>query len=208
MYDQQTHSLWHSLTGEPVVGPLTHSGIKLRILPVVITTWEDWWHDHPDTIVLDVNTGYERDYTPGRPYGDYFASPETMFPVAPRDQRLPAKAYVFAIRRQGKAKAYPLTVIGTAGVINDTFAGSNFTIIAHIKTRTVRAYERGTYTFVPGHAPTVVVEKSSGDRWQVREEYLINPKSGERLPRIGGHIAYWFGWYAFYPHTEVYREEK
>jgi Protein of unknown function (DUF3179) len=57
------------MTGEPVVGPLAHSGIRLKVLPVVITTWKEWRTDHPDTQVLDITTGYQRDYTPGRPYG-------------------------------------------------------------------------------------------------------------------------------------------
>ena len=69
MYDHQTNSLWHHLTGEPVVGPLASGGIRLRVLPVVITTWKEWRAEHPDTRVLDLKTGYQRDYTPGRPYG-------------------------------------------------------------------------------------------------------------------------------------------
>ena len=111
MYDHQTESLWHNLTGEPVVGSLANSGIKLKVLPVVISPWERWLHEHPETIVLDINTGYERDYTPGKPYGDYFARPDTMFPASPRDARLPPKAYVFALRIGDHAKAYPLAKI-------------------------------------------------------------------------------------------------
>ncbi len=206
-YDTQTQSLWHSLTGEPVVGPLTHSGIKLTVLPVVITTWEQWLRHHPDTVVLDINTGFDRDYTPGRPYGDYFASPTTMFPVSPRHQRLPPKTYVFALRRQGQAKAYPLTLLGQARVVNDTLAGSNLTIIADAATRTARAYERRNYVFMPGRTAATIVEQRSGDIWQVQEAHLVHPRSGERLQRLGGHISYWFGWYAFYPHTEVYSQD-
>ena len=75
MYDQATHSLWNQFTGRPVVGPLTGSGIELEVLPVTITSWRDWQAQHPDTKVLSLETGFERDYTPGQPYGDYFASP-------------------------------------------------------------------------------------------------------------------------------------
>ena len=32
---------------------------------------------------------------------------------------------------------------------------------------------------------------------------LIGP-NGESLSRINGHLAYWFGWYAFYPDTLIY----
>lgn len=41
MYDQQTHSLWNQFTGEPVTGDLAFSGIRLKTLPVAITTWAD-----------------------------------------------------------------------------------------------------------------------------------------------------------------------
>jgi len=207
MYDHQTESLWHNLTGEPVVGSLTHSGIKLKVLPVTITTWENWLRDHPDTVVLDINTGYQRDYTPGKPYGNYFASPDTMFPASPRDRRLPPQTYVFALQLNRQPKAYPLEGLSKKGVVNDTLAGVNLTIMADAATRTARAYERGGYSFAPGNTPTSVVEQKSGEVWQVAEEQLVNPRSGERLPRLGGHISYWFGWYAFYPKTEVYVAE-
>ncbi len=49
-----------------------------------------------------------------------------------------------------------------------------------------------------------MTDKTTGEIWQVREEYLLHPGTGERLPRLGGHISYWFGWYAFYPNTEIY----
>jgi hypothetical protein len=43
----------------------------------------------------------------------------------------------------------------------------------------------------------------SGAEWHVTEEVLRGP-TGEQLPRINGHLAYWFGWFAFFPHTLVY----
>ena len=43
----------------------------------------------------------------------------------------------------------------------------------------------------------------NGAAWQVTEEGLIGPE-GEALPRLSGHMAYWFGWYSFFPQTAVY----
>lgn len=62
MYDRETKSLWHSLTGEPVVGALAQSGIKLTVLPVVVSTWGQWKADQPETKVLSLDTGYRREY--------------------------------------------------------------------------------------------------------------------------------------------------
>lgn len=207
MYDHQTESLWHNLTGEPVVGSLANSGIKLKVLPVVISPWEHWRHEHPETVVLDINTGYERDYTPGKPYGDYFARPDTMFPVSPRDTRLSPKSYVFALRIGDHPKAYPLEVVGKKRVVNDVVGGRNLVILADSETRTARAYERRDYNFSVGKTAREIVEQQTGEVWQVHEEQLGNARTGEHLPRLGGHVSYWFGWYAFYPGTEVYRSE-
>jgi hypothetical protein len=204
MYDQQTKSLWHHLTGEPVVGPLADSGLKLRVLPIVTTRWTDWLAAHPDTVVLDINTGYSRDYTPGRPYGVYFASPGTMFPVAPRDERLRTKDWVFALRLGDQAKAYPLEALAREPVVNDSLGGVSLVIVAAAGTRTARAFERGPRQFRPGPQPAELVDSATGQIWSIEEDALVQRATGQRLPRLGGHLAYWFGWYAFYPQTLLY----
>lgn len=205
MYDHQTESLWHNLTGEPVVGSLATSGIKLQVLPVTITTWEQWLREHPETMVLDINTGHQRDYTPGKAYGAYFARPDTMFPVSPRDQRLPPKSYVFALRIDDHPKAYPLDILGAKKVLNDAVGGTNLVIVADAETRTARAYARRDYRFAAGNTPQELVDQQKGEVWQVQEEHLVNIQTGEKLSRLGGHVSFWFGWYAFYPKTEVYQ---
>jgi hypothetical protein len=111
MYDRQTNTLWNQLTGEPVLGELAGTDVTLELLPVVLTTWEEWQNQHPDTLVVDIETGYPRDYTPGAAYGNYFADAGTMFPVAQRDDTLPAKAQVYALRLDGQPKAYPIDLL-------------------------------------------------------------------------------------------------
>ena len=77
MYDRSTETLWSHFTGKPVVGPLVDSGIKLEVLPVTVTTWEEWRSKHPDTTVLNIYTGiyspesYFPEKHPGAIYADY-----------------------------------------------------------------------------------------------------------------------------------------
>ncbi|MFQ5874868.1 MAG: hypothetical protein ACE5JL_13880, partial [Dehalococcoidia bacterium] len=50
---------------------------------------------------------------------------------------------------------------------------------------------------------------NEGQAWRVEESALVNvPNPQMRLKRLGGHAAYWFGWYAFHPETTVYRDEE
>ena len=38
----------------------------------------------------------------------------------------------------------------------------------------------------------------------MEEEALVLVDGDERLERLPGHAAFWFGWYAQFPETEVY----
>lgn len=66
----------------------------------------------------------------------------------------------------------------------------------------IRAFARGEHTFAPTSDDFIVLDED-GRPWQVTEEALVGPE-GQTLARLNGHLAYWFGWYAFYPETELY----
>ena len=202
MFDRQTDTLWNQLTGEPVNGPLAESGIVLKRLPVVVTSWANWRREHPQTRVLDLATGYDRDYTPGKAYGKYFASPELMFPVWKRSKALPDKAWIFALLLGGAPKAYPLDTLARKRVVDDTLGGTPVVLLADPNGREVRAYERGTFRFAPGKDPLTPVDQD-GRPFRATEAALLGP-AGESLARLPGHLAYWFGWFSFYPRTELY----
>ena len=123
MYDRPTDTLWHSLTGEPVVGELAHSGVKVDRFPVTHTTWERWLELHPDTTVVSLDAGFERQYfppsEPGSAYYEYRASTEAMFPVFSVDDWLPEKDMVVGIASEtGKATAFPVEQVVAERVIN------------------------------------------------------------------------------------------
>ena len=202
MYDDQTHSLWNQFTGRPVVGPLTGSGIELKVRPVTITSWQGWRQRHPDTKVLSLDTGHARDYTPGRPYGAYFDSPDLIFPARVSDERLKPKDYVFALRASGHEKAWPLTAFEDGAVINDSVGPLDVVLIGDASTRTVRAYGAGGRDFaaVADQADSVIAD---GVTWTVNEDALVGA-GGQRLERLAGHIAYWFAWQGFKPDAPVY----
>jgi len=92
MYDHQTQSLWQQMTGEPVVGRLAQSNLRLKVLPVVMAPWREWRAAHPDTLILDNKTGQAGDSALGGPYAQSPANAEAMFPIHPRDDRLQANA--------------------------------------------------------------------------------------------------------------------
>jgi hypothetical protein len=214
MYDRNTDTVWNAITGEPAFGPLTTSGVVLDVLPVVVTDWASWLEAHPDSSVLSLDTGFRRNYTNGAAYSDYFNSAELMFPSWQQDTALiENKEMVFALRLQGEAKAYPLETIIPRRIIHDRVGSTDVIIIAEATPEreffepggaAVRAYERQGREFKAG-ADRATLRSEDGRSWRITEEALV-ADDGERLDRIGGHLAFWFGWFGFYPNTLVYGE--
>ncbi len=200
MFDRKTDSLWNQFTGEPVSGPLIASDIKLKTRPVTITTWGAWREKNPETKVLSLETGYLRNYDEGVVYNDYFASDRLMFPAVVDEEFLRAKDYIFGVRDVAQQKAWPLKAFATEPVINDAMGAMNLVLIGNADSRTVRAYDRGALKF-EGTEEALMAE---GKIWTLTEEALV-ADDGSRLPRVPGHIAYWFGWNSYFGvKSEVY----
>ena len=219
MYDRLTNSLWNHLTREPVIGPLWDSGIKLDFFPVMLTTWEEWLELHPDTTVLDQETGlypaefYVPEEDPQAIYYRYFNSPETMFPVPYRDDRLETKDVVLGVQLNESYKAYSSEALRRSRIVNDVVGGEEILVLGSAASQGARAYYRGGRSFKlasngGGHSgiPSVIVD-ADGGTWEVTEEFLVNTADeSERLARIPTHMSFWFGWFQFHPDTELYTE--
>jgi len=91
-YDRATNTLWDQVVAEGIVGPLT--GRKLELFPVTMTTWGRWRKEHPDTLVLSTDTGFNYDYSVVA-YARYRNSSSLMFPVLQTDDRVRPKTVIF-----------------------------------------------------------------------------------------------------------------
>ena len=202
MIDRQTLSLWNNLTGEPAVGRLARSPVRLPVLPLTITTWKEWRTRHPGTTVLALDREMERrwgfSYLPGaadrRRAG-------VSFPVWPKSKALDPKAEVYAVRLGDQAKAYPVERALKERVINDRLGSEPLVVVADAESGAVRAYRRGGLAFAPGARPGELVD-GEGRRWTVGEDSLTLEAADPAVPplkRLPGHQAFWFGWYSFFP---------
>ena len=217
MYDRATRSLWNQFIGEPVIGPLADSGIRQPFFPSVVTTWEEWLEEHPDTTVLDRYTDiyppdfYVPENDPRAIYYDYFTSDEVMFPVWNRDVTFEPKAVIVGLSIGDSAKAYRVVDLQQVRLINDTLGNLNVVVVASPDSRAGRIYERGDTLFSlpasdqPDATPSVLVDEN-GVEWQTTETGLVNQADpSEVLPRIPSLTSFWFGWFQYHPDTEVYQ---
>lgn len=203
MYDRETSSMWSTLHGTPVVGPLVGKGIELKRRSVVTTTWGEWRTRHPETTVLSLKTGYRRDYGEGVAYQRYFSTDELMFTVPKADKRLPNKREVLAFRADDGSHAvaidteflkkrpiYQLTVNNDKLVVFTSAVGA------------ARAYNTGTTVFKKWDQKEILVDQDKGI-WKMTESALIKEGSGTILKRYPSHQSFWFGWHAQFPKSRL-----
>jgi hypothetical protein len=203
MYDHATKSMWSTLTGSPVLGPLVGQGIALKSLYVVTTTWKEWRTRHPGTQVLSLDTGHVRDYGEGVAYSRYFGSDALMFNVPKLDTRLPNKAEVLALRlppADGEALAIAADFLAARPVYPVRLGSVNLVVLTDASGAN-RVYESSGVSFASWDAQSKVLD-SKGQTWQMDEAQLTGP-AGEVLKRFSAHRAFWFGWHAAFPDTRL-----
>ena len=212
MYDKDTNSLWSTLQGRPVIGPLVGSGLRLESNTVVTTNWGTWRKMHPNTTVIslaEIEKKYTRDYGEGKAYADYFADDTLMFPVPQTDDRLRNKAPVFVLRFLGadtenvdKPIAFESAFLAANPVYHHRYAGVNVVVVTD-SSGAHRAYDSGQTKFASLKDDTTVVDET-GMEWTITTDALVDAND-EKLTRLPSHSVFWFGWYSQHPETELIR---
>lgn len=125
MYDRQTESLWSQARRAAVTGPM--SGTELGVLPSTLTSWRKWRQKHPQTEVLSLETGYQRNYRQD-PYADYYASKKGFFSFFNPGPDEEEKALVAGVVIDGRARAYPVDLLRSQSRLTDTVADTALTL--------------------------------------------------------------------------------
>ena len=204
MYDQATQSLWSTVRGEPVIGPLVDQGIALEHLSMVTTTWAEWLRRHPDTTVLSLNTGHRRDYGEGVAYQSYFAGDQLMFNTPFEDNRLKNKQEVLALIFPALLEeqlAIDTQFLNKTPLYKDRIGQQKLVVLTDT-TGANRVYDPQDVNFVSYDRDSNVVD-SQGNEWLVKEEKLVSADQEASLPRLPQRRAFWFGWQAAFPDTRL-----
>lgn len=209
MFDEETMSLWSTLEGKPVVGALVDAGLQMTSHAAVTTTWGEWRAEHPKTTVLSLETGHQRDYSEGAAYREYFSNDRLYFEVAKTDRRLKNKAEVLVMQVKPAAGGEAQPVAITADYLKSTpvfhfEAAGRRLLVVTTRQGANRVYALGGHDVVFESRPSSgMLIDTAGRTWQQTETALTLADGSIALPRYVAQRAFWFGWYAQYPGTQL-----
>jgi len=153
--DHGAESLWSQVHMKAVTGPAAREGLKLKLLPSEMTSWEEWSKRNPGTTVLSRRTGHSRNYDVS-PYGAYFSNDRLMFParqLKKRPERFLNKEPLIVVNVGERWKAYAVRDVaaaaGSDGFMEDEVGGKRLRLEYSEQSNSVRAELIGEKTEVP-----------------------------------------------------------
>ncbi len=205
MYDRETRSLWSQFLSFSVQGEF--EGTPLEPVPLVLTTWEQWTAQHPETVALRKPSSSSRDQYEGY----YLNNDAGVIGEKIGDNRLDRKELVLGLGFDDGPKAFPHSELEKTRVVNDEAAGQKTVVYYQTESSTALAYGRE----VDGQELTFRLESSGGQEWLVDLETgtrwlpftgqaVEGPLLGSSLPRRHAVNVFWFAWTDFYPETELF----
>ena len=205
MFDEETHSLWSSLEGVPVVGTS-----RRQRPPAAVSL-----RGHDDVGRMEAgssgdNGAVTRDrlraeLREGVAYRDYFATDPDVR-SAEADTRLKNKAEVLVLRPEIIGKDASPVAISVERLRREPSTHSRpvgAIRCHHVEGRREHAV-RARRTHVSRAHADGVLRDTTGRRWNVTADGLVS-ETGEQLARIPAHRAFWFGWVAQYPQTVLHK---
>jgi hypothetical protein len=205
MYDRETSTLWSQVDGRAIKGPL--AGQALQPLAAVHATWEEWKGLYPESVVLKKQGERESSYE------EYSRDPSRLgiFGRRLKNSVLPPKEQVLGVRYNGAATAFVIRDVHQVGIVQTAVGGVPIVVASLAQNLPVVAFERRVrnmvLSFAATESPTELEDTDTHSRWWISDGVAVNgPLKGDRLTRVTTYPAFWFGWYGFFPRTEVWKK--
>ena len=200
-YDRETGSIWSQQRLDCVNGPLI--GQQAENYSLVEMSWGTWKRAYPDSDVLNLSTGFSRDYS-RYPYNDYRTNDERLlFPIDNRDDRLPLKERVLGVVIGDEQKAYPFEDSTTdIEVFSDVVDDVDLVIARSTIDNFIVAFEtngKSGFEALQNDLPKIMRD-ADGNVYDL----LGESKTTEDLKLPIQFIGYWFSWGTFYPDIEIF----
>ena len=208
--DRETGSRWQQSTLEAISGPLM--GTHLALYPFLLTTWSEWRKQHPDTLVLKPLPGYaERLAAMNRIVNQGIVgmagpAPEGAFS---HDHRLRARDTIVGIETGGVTKAYPMSTLERARVLNDRVGGQSVLIVHQPASDTTTAFvaeadgKRLKFRAADAEADRLF-DLATHSTWTAYGVCVAGRMKGTRLKPLILEPEFWFAWLEFHPKTLLY----
>ena len=208
MYDRATDTHWGQMWHLGLSGP--GSCEKLDPIPVFETSWANWLEMYPNTEVLSLETGFDRNYE-ARPYGASLTpSSRPAYPFEPRDERLAIFQKVHGLLIDNEPTIFPFFKEESGLEVQNISLKESIVIFGDSRKGFMRSYfsklsdgTRLSFNKVEDQLP-IVMEDQEGNQWDIWGRAMSGPRLGQSLIPTDSYNGFWFAWAAMYPEVLIF----
>ena len=209
MYDRNSKTWWPQVLSQAIAGQ--RKGEELESVSLVWATWEKWKGRYPNSLVLSQETGFIRPYG-NDPYGsylstgNYYDSGGPFFPVMRTNNTFSDKKVIIGVKVSNLTLAIGKDEVKLKNIANIDLGNEKLVAIYDKDLDDVRVFSRVVdnktldFKFENGR----IFDSLTNSEWTALGNSVSGTLSGNQLTQIASMNVMWFGWYAFYPETQVY----
>ena len=182
MYDTDTKSLWSHILGTCEQGP--HKGKKLTQIPCVITDWNNWQRQYPDSSVLMM---------------------KRKLPVYRNNFYNKLSRWVLGIAEGGQAKSWNFQTLSDQQLISDRWQGRAVVAVFERASNTARLYDCRlsgdvlTFRWQDG----ALIDDQTATRWDPATGIATDGiQRGKALTPLPAIVSFTHAWNTFHPNSE------
>ncbi len=205
MRDDQTGTFWQQISGRAVSGPL--SGAQLELVHSDELTFALWRTEQPNGTVLKALPKDSADYET-KDWEVHMAKARTVldFPGS----GLPSRELILGVDAFGASRAYPVTRIFAARLIEDRLGSEPILIVAAPDGKSVRVFQArlGDLRSAASEFYRVgdsLMDAETGSEWNFSGCAFKGQRAGSCLRPVDALKDYWFDWRNYHPKTTVFQ---
>lgn len=209
LYDRDTGSTWLQMTGECIEGP--QLGKRIDLLHPAVISWGTWKKSHPGTDVVVVDDRTERTLSREEARaGSSGLAPEMKPTIEDRNTAVKFFELVYGIRVEGTAIAFPASQLRGVNLAECVVEGVPVVVAGDPHQRTTlvgfRAWVDGEHIRFSRMSAAGLIEATTGSIFDLSGLCQQGSMAGTQLEPIGFRTE-WYGWYASYPHTQIWHPD-
>ncbi len=198
--DARTKSWWQQATGTAVAGPL--KGQSLTEIPSQQLTLAAWQRLHPNTLVLQPDSLYKKDY-------DELAGYNKGTIKGSLEKRDSAswqfKSWVIGVVHHKDEKAYDWNDLIKREIIEDSLPGLPLMIVLENDSASFHAWSREvngqSLRFEKNKSQDALTDTNTRSVWNMNGECTEGALKGSRLTSVPAYQEFWHSWQQFHPGT-------
>ncbi len=178
MYDRETSSLWSHLLGEAMSGPL--KGSQMKQIPSVMTDWQTWRTQHPDSTVLWISR------TSNEYRREFYRQPEK---------------FVLGIAGGGRSNSWGFDLLMRNPALHDVWLEQPVLVAFERRSVTARLFDRrvGDRVLTFQMVGERLTDRETGTVWEPMTGRAVSgPLAGQFLKALPAIVSFKDAWSSFH----------